>query len=879
MISKILFIIFVMYNSIEANNQSNEKSTPKIKEFIDDNDSLEFLTKIIQNIFGPYDIFTYGLNLSAQCYQNLIQSFFQYGMSISVSSYPYYKKLLLHSSQNKNDLSTYSYCINNNVEDYRGYYMVRNFTYLVILIDDNKSLYEMLIDNNNASSYIIGVCFIDGCNKDDYKIILEKGMEYLNLGRQNNYYNKASNTIQKHELKIYMINENNKSEGFIKFLEILPLIIILFHMLFVIFSSIPIYFYKFILYVFCCRYNKKSSSKNSSRLKSNLIRKKNAKARNTIKHRIFSKIERVESDSSLSLNYNNDCIIKSLELLYNTSNNLKSLLELKKQNEITNDGGLSYINGIKGIAMIFYLFGSVYSNLYSSIITEQNNEEFYSHLNNVFFSIYYIGIKFAPKLLLCTSGFSLFFKFICFLDEKFRSEREIERQNEESEVDGKEVKELKNNNNSNNSEEFSNDNNGNKIISNKYIFIFFGLQIHKYILYILILFFVIYSLDWIILVFQEPGVMWKFFIQSVINPAKDAKYLIPSLIGYRSYFIPYISPENGNILNYFFLVFQEILYFLITTTIIFIGYKKNLRIDYFFEIIFFILIGFRIIYYFISGKLDDKDYFGFSGYGQFYTSLIYDYSFYIIGIHYGMINYIIQKGYTIKDIISQKKKYLSRSLVMLNASRKHNKKLLYTIVFVSCLFLLLNTFIQQIIISIIRNIKSNDFRGIMNYYKSDIFSEIIMLIDSDVFIIAFNSLALCMYLKGDNLINNILCHSFWSIFNRFYFSYIILINPIILYIIYNIDSKINFNLSNCLLYSFICGFFVYLVSIIIYITIELPFKKTIRFWINLSEKGYQDRSGNIEPGGSYNKNDNILLSATASLTDYYEDSEDDEDEY
>ena len=61
-------------------------------------------------------------------------------------------------------------------------------------------------------------------------------------------------------------------------------------------------------------------------------------------------------------------------------------MELKKQNEITNDGGLSYINGIKGIAMIFYLFGSVYSNLYSSIITEQNNAEFYSHLNNVFFS-------------------------------------------------------------------------------------------------------------------------------------------------------------------------------------------------------------------------------------------------------------------------------------------------------------------------------------------------------------------------------------------------------------------------------------------------------------------------------------------------------------
>ena len=136
-----------------------------------------------------------------------------------------------------------------------------------------------------------------------------------------------------------------------------------------------------------------------------------------------------------------------------------------------------------------------------------------------------------------------------------------------------------------------------------------------------------------------------------------------------------------------------------------------------------------------------------------------------------------------------------------------------------------------------------------------------------------------MYLKGENLLNNILCHSLWSIFNRFYFSYIVLINPIILYIIYNIDSKINFNLANCLLYSFICGFFVYLVTIIIYITIELPFKKTIRFWINLNEKGFQDRLGNLDPANNYYKNDILLISATASLADYCEDSEDDEDEY
>lgn len=70
----------------------------------------------------------------------------------------------------------------------------------------------------------------------------------------------------------------------------------------------------------------------------------------------------------------------------------------------------------------------------------------------------------------------------------------------------------------------------------------------------------------------------------------------------------------------------------------------------------------------------------------------------------------------------------------------------------------------------------------------------------------------------------------------------------------------------------------FLVTIIIYTTIELPFKKTIRFWINLNEKGFKDRSGNIDPTTNFYGNNN-LLSATASLTDFCEDSEDDEDEY
>ena len=242
-----------------------------------------------------------------------------------------------------------------------------------------------------------------------------------------------------------------------------------------------------------------------------------------------------------------------------------------------------------------------------------------------------------------------------------------------------------------------------------------------------------------------------------------------------------------------------------------------------------------------------------------------------------MINYAIQKGYSVKDCNKKHKIFLISSINLLNPIKKENKRRLIISIICSSL-LIINVFIQQIIIYIIRIWKSNDLQKNMEIYKKDFCSQLIMLFDSDIFILLINAFALCMYLKGDNLINNILCHSIWSVFNRFYFSYILLINPIILYLLYNIESKIIFNMSNCILYSFVCGIFVYFITMVVYIIFELPFKKIIRFWFKLREgNSNKERLNNIEATYSY-KNGDFLDSATPSITDYNEEEED-EDEY
>lgn len=89
------------------------------------------------------------------------------------------------------------------------------------------------------------------------------------------------------------------------------------------------------------------------------------------------------------------------------------------------------MNGIKGISMITLLFGFVYLDLYNAPVTKVNGDNFYMNMSSPEFCIFYFGLKYAPKLLLCSSGFSLFYKYICFLDSKTEAEKDLKKVKEE----------------------------------------------------------------------------------------------------------------------------------------------------------------------------------------------------------------------------------------------------------------------------------------------------------------------------------------------------------------------------------------------------------------------------------------------------------------
>ena len=838
-------ILFLILNKVSLLNSlyyNNDIQNNKDKE------------ALISTIIDYFNFFDNDEINNFTCIKNLTKSISNYEI------------IYFSSSLDKNDINTYASCINYNESIKNG-----NFTYLIVLINQKKSLYNVLTMDQTDSEYLTGLCFINGCDESSYQTILLNIMNKVYDNRENNINNTINlyenannknntNKFSEDDIKIYIFDSTKKNDIFITLLELIPFIIICIHILFTLISSIPIFLINLICCTFCCKKNFMKKFK-TKEIKSRISKIKYE--RNKSYPPINS--DRIPSVSTVKSSTEN--FKKSLEILYNVELHFFSLYPNIKKNQLILSG-IPYLNGLKGIFMIFLLFGNVYMGLYGCFITEKNKNNFFSQLNNFLFFFFYVGIRYAPKMLLCAGGFSLYFKFMFFLDGKMDEEVEkIKQQNDEN------YKEM--NSSSNSSNKFFNklnDKDKDKVILPfKSLFNFYLKQLNKYIIYILFLCFFIFSFNKTVILFRAQNTpLWNFFNEKMIKSSKKVYYLLPLLLGIKSYFIPFLSNNDEiNLLDYFYLPFQEIIFFIITTFIIFLGYRNNFRIDRLFKAIGILIFIFRNVYYWIY-HLDNKDYFNFHEFGKFFNSMLYNYNFYIIGIFFGMINYILQKGYAERDVELEEKIYLFSTTKVLKSIKRKKRRTLNIISIVNLLIIIILSFFQQIIASYYDYEKPGDLLN----YKNNIFSQIIFNFDTDLFVILFYLTAFFQYIKGYNELNNFLCHNFWTVFNNFYFTYILLINPIILYIIYTTDTKIIFNLSNCFLYTFICGFLVFTITIIIYSIFELPLKKLIKYIMNLRENNKKDYLSTIENNREQNFMDNI----TASITDIIDDEEEEENE-
>ena len=156
--------------------------------------------KIIDNIvLDSLKIFSKKLyyieelpDLTQECKKLLNQSYFIYNSNISEADdllgY-YYMKFILDSSTNINDLSSYANCMHSD-HGYHFYnltddYKPKKSLYITIFIDHRKEQLQFFRNNSTISSFLLGICFIEGCNEGDLKIISENVMDLLDIMDRN----------------------------------------------------------------------------------------------------------------------------------------------------------------------------------------------------------------------------------------------------------------------------------------------------------------------------------------------------------------------------------------------------------------------------------------------------------------------------------------------------------------------------------------------------------------------------------------------------------------------------------------------------------------------------------------------------------------------
>ena len=428
LLNLLLFIplIFLQINCSYLNLQ-------QLKSIKEDDDFINYtILKLIKFVMESALQLKYIPGISEICVEKLDRSFFimdkdiYSNEEILLAKY-YYIKLLLDSSTNINDLSSFPNCINSD-HDY-------NFTqsnpenrpvnplYITIFLDRRKEQLEYFRNANLSSSYLVGICFIEGCDNNDIRLLSENVMDLLNLTNANE------------TLEIFTLSEQlEPNNPLILFFKLLPFNIVLIDIFIIL-------FYKFIFYIFtsfyklCCRKKIiKIKPKFGDEEKNNSLNNSFVNTKSKIKPK---------------KNYE-----KYLNALFNIENNFDFLLNSETKDEINqnnNNDGLSYMIGIKGISMITLIFGFIFLDFYNIPIIKKSLDNFYEIISNPFFFPFYFGIKYAPKLLLCSSGFSLFYKFVCFLDEKTEIENELKQVNIDKSKLEKNINNFKNiSNNTNN---------------------------------------------------------------------------------------------------------------------------------------------------------------------------------------------------------------------------------------------------------------------------------------------------------------------------------------------------------------------------------------------------------------------------------------------
>jgi hypothetical protein len=146
----------------------------------------------------------------------------------------------------------------------------------------------------------------------------------------------------------------------------------------------------------------------------------------------------------------------------------------------------------------------------------------------------------------------------------------------------------------------------------------------------------------------------ELFNENVLTIPTESSEFILSLLGIKSFQIHKLEGVTRHyIIDYYWMAFNEIFFFIFGTILITIGFKYKIKIDYIIIALVIILYIGKIIFYIIWYNNKDENgeygiyttlYYYLFEYGEFMNNPIFNLVYYLIGMYFGLINYNVDKG-------------------------------------------------------------------------------------------------------------------------------------------------------------------------------------------------------------------------------------------
>ena len=312
--------------------------------------------------------------------------------------YFYFKKIFIDTTKNKNDFLTYENCINRKYNDkYAEKYNITPI-YLIGIINDehDKKILKKTIYFEKYN-YLISLCLpyginnsIEMCSKNDYNNVI-KVLSEISTNMENS--NIESLILDAETLRIKPIDYVYFC--IIIFIISFPIIIKLFLS---IYETIKRKNYVRSSIVNKLTIDKKDKDKNNDDNNSNKIIKKETKRSNSFLY--------IAPRWYILLNEYFD-IIKNGRELFNFSLNATNFNDFN---------GISYIKGVLGLSMLLNIFGQTYFILSNIPTKELDTYQYYETFLTPLYIIIFIGLRYCPRIIFSCSGYTLVYKFLCFIE-------------------------------------------------------------------------------------------------------------------------------------------------------------------------------------------------------------------------------------------------------------------------------------------------------------------------------------------------------------------------------------------------------------------------------------------------------------------------------